>query len=63
MLAGLDPADIFERHLLLVAGSVPFQGATSGMTYDLILNRGPVPVRSLRASSLVAASAIVLIAT
>ena len=42
--------DLFSLGVVLyemATGSVPFQGATSGMTYDLILNRGPVPVRGL----------------
>ena len=41
-------SDIFSVGVLLyeiASGSVPFQGATSGLTYDSILNRGPVPLR------------------
>jgi serine/threonine protein kinase len=41
-------SDIFSVGVLLyeiASGRVPFQGATSGLTYDAILNRGPVPLR------------------
>ena len=41
-------SDIFSVGVLLyeiASGRVPFQGATSGLTYDAILNRGPLPVR------------------
>ncbi len=31
----------------LATGIVPFQGATSGLTYDAILNRGATPPRKL----------------